>query len=72
VGQRGEEQIAADRVYPLIGFHPDLDLFKRIGVSFDAEIGAARARSRDAANFGPGVYVAGSVTAGYKISGNER
>src|SRR5437879_12342217 len=36
-GPKGEEQIAADRVYPLIGFHPDLELFKRIGVSFDAE-----------------------------------
>jgi len=32
-----EERIPADRVYPLIGFHPDLELFQRIGIAFDAE-----------------------------------
>src|SRR3989442_6777015 len=34
-----EERIPADRVYPLIGFHPDLELFTRVGVSFDPESG---------------------------------
>src|SRR5262249_44840635 len=34
-----EERIAADRVYMLIGFHPDLELFRRIGIAFDPETG---------------------------------
>ncbi len=67
-GPKGEEQIAADRVYPLIGFHPDLELFKRIGVSFDAESGRPAVDPETLQTPVPGVYVAGSVTAGYKIS----
>src|SRR5437016_6769497 len=67
-GPQGEEQIAADRVYPLIGFHPDLELFKRIGVSFDAESGRPAVDPETLQTSVPGVYVAGSVTAGYKIS----
>jgi len=67
-GPKGEEQIAADRVYPLIGFHPDLELFKRIGVSFDAESGRPAVDPETLQTSVPGVYVAGSVTAGYKIS----
>ena len=67
-GPQGEEQIAADRVYPLIGFHPDLELFKRIGVSFDAASGRPKIDPETLQTSVPGVYVAGSVTAGYKIS----
>src|SRR5437588_312319 len=67
-GPHGEEQIAADRVYPLIGFHPDLELFKRIGVSFDAASGRPKIDPETLQTSVPGVYVAGSVTAGYKIS----
>src|SRR6266702_2188611 len=33
------ERIPADRVYALIGFHPDLQLFERIGIAFDPESG---------------------------------
>ena len=67
-GPHGEERIAADRVYPLIGFHPDLELFKRIGVSFDAASGRPKIDPETLQTSVPGVYVAGSVTAGYKIS----
>ncbi len=67
-GPQGEEQIAADRVYPLIGFHPDLELFKRIGVSFDAESGRPAVDPETLQTSVPGLYVAGSVTAGFKIS----
>src|SRR6266571_7623200 len=34
-----EERIPATRVYPLIGFHPDFALFKRIGIAFDPDSG---------------------------------
>src|SRR6266571_4388110 len=55
-GPKGEEQIAADRVYPLIGFHPDLELFKRIGVSFDAESGRPALDPETLQTSVPGVY----------------
>src|SRR2546426_2057531 len=32
-----EERILADRVYPLIGFHPDLELFTRIGIGVETD-----------------------------------
>jgi bacillithiol disulfide reductase len=67
-GPKGEEQIAADRVYALIGFRPDLELFKRIGIAFDAESGRPEVDPETLQTSIPGVYVAGSVTAGYKIS----
>jgi len=63
-----EERIAADRVYPLIGFHPDLELFRRIGIAFDPETGRPQVNPETLETSVPGVFVAGSVTAGNKIS----
>jgi thioredoxin reductase (NADPH) len=63
-----EERIPADKVYPLIGFHPDLDLFKRIGIAFDPESGRPQINAETLETNVPGMYVAGSVTAGTKIS----
>lgn len=62
------EQIPADRVYPLIGFHPDLTLFDRIGIAYDQATGRPVIDSETLRTSVPGVYVAGSVTAGNKIS----
>jgi thioredoxin reductase (NADPH) len=67
-GLGNEERIIADRVYPLIGFHPDLELFKRIGIAFDRESGRPEINAETLETSVPGVYVAGSVTAGNKIS----
>ena len=63
-----EERIPADRVYPLIGFHPDLELFKTVGVKFDPESGRPETKPDTLETSVPGVFVAGSVTAGNKIS----
>ncbi len=63
-----EERIKADRVYPLIGFKPDLGLFDRIGISYDRESGRPKINPETLETSVPGVYVAGSVTAGHKIS----
>ncbi len=63
-----EERIRADRVYPLIGFHPDLELFTRIGIAFDPESGRPQVDPDTLETSVPGVFVAGSVTAGNKIS----
>ena len=63
-----EERIPADRVYPLIGFQPDFELFKRIGIGFDPESGRPEINPETMETTVPGVHVAGSVTAGRKIS----
>lgn len=67
-GLGGEESIPADRVYPLIGFHPDLGLFERIGITYERESGRPEINHDTLETSVPGVYVAGSVTAGTKIS----
>jgi bacillithiol disulfide reductase len=62
------EQIPADRVYALIGFHPDLTLFDRIGITYDRATGRPALDSATLATTVPGVHLAGSVTAGNQIS----
>ncbi|MGD8726035.1 MAG: YpdA family putative bacillithiol disulfide reductase [Gemmatimonadales bacterium] len=65
----GQETILpADRVYALTGFHPDFELFERIGIRLDP---ASKRPSIDPATLEtnvPGVYLAGSATAGREIS----
>lgn len=67
-GPQGEEWIPADRVYALIGFHPDFELFKRIGIAYDQETGRPDIDPDTLETSVPGVFVAGSLTAGIKIS----
>lgn len=62
------ESIPADRVYPLIGFHPDLGLFDRLGIKYDRDTGRPQIDADTLETSVPGVHVAGSVTAGNKIS----
>jgi thioredoxin reductase (NADPH) len=68
LGRSRQEEIPAERVYALIGFHPDFELFRRIGIAFDDDTGRP---SLDAATLEtnvPGVHLAGSVVAGKAIS----
>jgi len=67
-GRKGDERIRADRVYPLIGFHPDFELFRRIGIVYDQETGRPTIDPETLETCVPGVHVAGSLTAGRKIS----
>jgi thioredoxin reductase (NADPH) len=62
------EDLPADRVYALTGFRPDFDLFTRIGISFDAVTGRPALDAATLETSVPGVHLAGSVTAGRKIS----
>ena len=64
----GGVRIAADRVYALTGYHPDFDLFAQIGIAFDAATGRPKLNPETLETTVPGVYLAGSVTAGRKIS----
>jgi thioredoxin reductase (NADPH) len=63
-----EERLRADRVYALIGFHPDHGLFDRIGITYDRETGRPEINPETLETSVPGVFVAGSVTAGNRIS----
>ena len=66
--QGREEQLPADRVYPLTGYQPDFALFRSIGIEFDEETGRPSLDSDTLETNVPGVYLAGSVTAGRNIS----
>jgi thioredoxin reductase (NADPH) len=67
-GDGGLERIAADRVYALIGFHPDFELFRRAGIEFAVETGRPTLNAATLETSVPGIYLAGSLTAGRKIS----
>lgn len=63
-----EETLPADRVYLLTGYHPDFELFRSLGITLDPESGRPAYASATLESNVPGVYLAGSVTAGRKIS----
>lgn len=65
-GDGERESIRAQRVFALIGYRPDTDLFRRVGLEIDEPTGRP---SHDPATLEtnvPGVFLAGSVTAGYR------
>jgi thioredoxin reductase (NADPH) len=63
-----EERLAADRVYALTGYHPDFDLFRKIGIELDPETFRPRCDPRTLETNVPGVHMAGSITAGRATS----
>lgn len=63
-----ERTLAADRVYALTGFHPDMDLFRRIGIELDSKSGAPDISLDTLQTNVPGVFMAGSIVAGYATS----
>jgi thioredoxin reductase (NADPH) len=63
----GREEIATDRVYALIGFHPDYALFDRLGVRYDTD-GRPVVNPDTLETNVPGVHLAGSVAVGRAIS----
>jgi thioredoxin reductase (NADPH) len=62
------ERLPADRVYALIGFHPDFELLRRIGIRFDEASGKPDLKGEALETNVPGVHLAGSLTAGRKLS----
>ena len=63
-----EGRLPADRVYALTGYHPDLSLFRSIGIEYDPVTGTPAIDRETLETNVPGVYLAGSVTAGKQIS----
>jgi thioredoxin reductase (NADPH) len=64
----GEERLPADRVYALTGYHPDFDLFRRIGIALDGETERPRCDPETLESNVAGVHLAGSITAGRATS----
>jgi bacillithiol disulfide reductase len=62
------ERLPADRVYALTGFHPDYRLFEGLGIAYDPDSGRPRLDPDTLESTVPGVHLAGSLTAGRKIS----
>jgi thioredoxin reductase (NADPH) len=60
------ESLPADRVFALIGYRPDTALFRRIGVEIDDATGRPAHDPATLETNVPGVFLAGSVTAGYR------
>ena len=67
-GSGAEVGIPADRVYALTGFQPDFALFRRLGIALDPSSGRPSLDPETLETNVPGVYMAGSITAGRAIS----
>lgn len=63
-----QRSVAADRVYALIGFKADTELFRRIGIEIDPETGRPTIDPTTLETNVPGIYMAGSITAGHQTS----
>jgi thioredoxin reductase (NADPH) len=62
---RGEERLAADLVYVMTGFAPNVDLLEDLGVPIDATTGIPEHNSDTLETSVPGVFIAGVVVAGF-------
>jgi thioredoxin reductase (NADPH) len=60
----GREELAADGVFLLTGYHPDADLFRRAGVRVDAETLKPELDPTTFETNVPGLFMAGSVVSG--------
>jgi thioredoxin reductase (NADPH) len=63
-----ERSMPADRVYALVGFLPDTNLLKRVGIEIDPETGRPAHDPVTLETNVPGVFVAGSICSGYRTS----
>jgi thioredoxin reductase (NADPH) len=63
-----EERLPADRVYALVGFLPDFDLFSRMGIRLDPVSGRPLLDPETLETNVPGIHMAGSIVAGRAIS----
>jgi thioredoxin reductase (NADPH) len=67
-GPAGVQRLPADRVFLLTGFRPDFALLREIGVTLDPETLRPAHDPATLETNVPGVYIAGSLTAGRFIS----
>jgi bacillithiol disulfide reductase len=62
------EALPADRVYALTGYHPDFDLFKRLGIALEPDTLRARLDPETLETNVSGIHMAGSISSGRAIS----
>jgi len=67
-GDAGHVKVAADRVFVLIGFRPDQDLYRGIGIELDPESGVPELNPETLETNVPGVHMVGSITRGFSLS----
>ena len=60
------EELPADRVFALCGFHPDTELLRRCGIEIDDATGRPTHDPATLETNIPGIHIAGSITAGYR------
>src|SRR5712691_2744562 len=65
---RRTEELPADRVYALTGYHPDFELFRRLGIALEADTLRARLDPDTLETNVPGIHMAGSISSGRAIS----
>ena len=65
---RRTEELPADRVYALTGYHPDFELFRRLGIALEADTLRARLDPETLETNVPGIHMAGSISSGRAIS----
>ena len=63
-GPEGEETIRAEAAYVLLGYLPELELARRVGVTIDPETMAPRCDPETGESDVPGFYIAGTLQAG--------
>lgn len=63
-----EERLPVDRVYALTGFHPDFELFRRVGIELDPDTCVPAIDRATLETNVSGVYMAGSITHGRRTS----
>lgn len=63
-----DERLPADRVYALVGFHPDFDLFRRIGIALQPKTARPTLDPATLETNVRGVHMAGSITTGRATS----
>jgi thioredoxin reductase (NADPH) len=61
----GEDRLAADRVYIMTGFAPNMDLLRQVGVPIDPVSGIPAHDPDTLETTVPGLFIAGVVVAGY-------
>ena len=59
------EEFKCDYVYALTGYHPDVNFLRCLGIEIDQETGIPKHDPETFESNVPGIYVAGSIVAGY-------
>src|SRR5439155_176982 len=65
---RSTVELPADRVYALTGYHPDFELFRRLGIALEPDTLRARLDPATLETNVPGIHMAGSISSGRAIS----